>query len=291
MYLLLGSERDPWCSGVRRAVQARGDEARIVENPLIQPAWFSWRLDSERSVSHLAWDDKQANIDGVLVRGGGWIDPAGWGSDDLAYVQAETQATLLAWLASLSCPVVNRYQPALWYRPQLSIVFWRPWLRACGLLTPPTLVSNVEQETLAFRRRLAAEGIPGAIYRPLTSDRQYLLATEEDWTGLAAVQTRAPVCLTYPHEEPVTVCVVGDQLVWNVDPPADASALEPALLRFAATTGLAFVEFAVARASEALHVAAVEHFPHFERFTQAAQDRIVAALVELLVGSAVQATT
>ncbi len=287
MYLLLGSERDPCCSGVRRALHARGYTARIVENPLIQPARFSWRLDSAHSVSRLAWDDEQAEIatiEGVLVRGGGWIDPAGWRLDDLAYVQAETQAALLAWLASLSCPVVNRYQPALWYRPQLSIVFWRPWLRACGLLTPPTLVSNVEQDTLAFRRGLAAEGNPGAILRPLTSDQQYLLARDEDWTGVVAVQTRTPVCLTYPHDEPVTVCVVGDQFVWNVDPPADATAVEQALFRFATASGLAFVEIALARASDALHVVAVEHFPHFERFTKAAQERIVAALVELLVG-------
>lgn len=288
MYLVLGSRDDPFCRRVHEALEAGGHATRIVENPLVHPARFSWRLDTERSVSRFSSTDtpgEEETIEGVLVRGGGWINPADWQADDLAYAQAETQAALVAWLASLPCPVINRYTAESWYRPQVDIGFWRQWLTACGLSTPPMRVSNVEQAAGAFRRQASADGLPGAIFRPLTSEDQYFLATDDDWSGLVGLQQRMPVCIMYPHEEPVLVCVVGDRLVWNGTPPPEVRRLDGALLRFAAVTGLLFVEIVLARIGERFHVVQVEHQPHVERFTSAAQDEIVATLMPLLVES------
>ena len=139
MYLLLGSQHDPCCAQVYAALQSRGYRARIVENLLAQPTRLSWRLDSDQSASALCCDDGEPLLDdeinGVLVRDVGWVHPQGWQSNDLAYVQAEVQAALLGWLWSLRCPVVNRYQAFLWYRPQMSLLSWRRLLWRSQLQT------------------------------------------------------------------------------------------------------------------------------------------------------------
>jgi hypothetical protein len=216
------------------------------------------------------------------VRSTGWIDPIGWQPDDLAYMQAETQAALLAWLWSLACPVVNRYPSAIWYRPQVPLLSWQRLLRRCGLPTMETLVTNVEQEARAFGQRLALEGVAGAVYGPLTSDVRYLVTSDEDWSGLAAMQRCAPICLAYPYGAAQLVCVVGEQVVWEGEPSQETAHLEMALRRFATAAGLTLVELAFAPTSEGICVIAVEPHPHFEHFGEAARQQIVDGIVHLL---------
>ncbi len=290
VHLLLGDPQDPCCLGVRAALEARNHPARIIANPLAHPSRFAWRLDNERSASQLVWDGESPVLDehiaGVLVRGAGWIDPTGWQTDDLAYMQAETQAALLAWLWSLACPVVNRYCPTLWYRVQSPLLSWQPLLRRCGLPTLEALVTNAGEEARAFGQRLAREGVAGTVYGPLTSDARYLVSSEEDWSGLAAMQSRAPICLNYPHGAAQSVCVVGERVVWEGEPSSEAALLEPALRRFALAAGLAFVELALAPASNGIRVIAVEPYPRFERFGDAARRQIVDGIVHTLTAEA-----
>ncbi|MCC6188382.1 MAG: hypothetical protein IT318_05080, partial [Anaerolineales bacterium] len=211
---------------------------------------------------------------------------AGWQPDDLAYLQAETQAALLAWLWSLRCPVVNRFPSAVWYQPQPPLLAWHRLLRNSGLPTLETLVTNLEPEARAFGQRLALDGVRGAVYGPLSSAARYLVSSEHDWSGLAALQGYAPVCLAAPHGAAQLACVVGEQVVWEGEPPPAAPGLEPALRRFAAAAGLAFVELALAPAAQGLCVVAVEPQPLLERYGDAAREHIVAGLVQLLTGEA-----
>lgn len=286
MHLLLGHAEDPCCLGVRKALEARNLATRTITNPLVHPSRFSWRLDNEQSASALAFDEEPSipghQIAGVLVRSAGWIDPGGWQPNDLMYMQSETQAALLAWLWSLPCHVVNRYPAPLWYRPRPPLLSWHPLLRRCGLPAPETLVTNVELETREFRRRLALAGTPGAVYGPLTSDARYLIVDESDWSGLAAMQACAPVCLEYPHGPTQLACIVGEQVVWEGEPAREIAALEPALQRFAAAAGLAFMELALAPAQMGICVIAVETQPNFQHFGEVAQQRIVEGLADLL---------
>jgi hypothetical protein len=289
VHLLLGDERDLCCSAVRDALEERGDETRIVPNPLVDPACFSWRLDNERSLTSLAFDGDPAlsddEIASVLVRSSGWVDPAGWQPTDLPYVQAETQSALLAWLWSLGCPVVNRFTPAIWYRPQAPLLAWRGMLARSGLATPETLVTNAEDEAREFGRRLHAVGVGGAVYGPLTSDSRYLIAGEEDWRGLRELQRLGPVCLSAPHGAPQRACVVGEHVVWDGEPAAAHTALEPSLRRFANDARLALVALIVAPAPTRPCVVAVEAQPRLDEFGRAAQEEIVDGIVELLTGS------
>jgi hypothetical protein len=286
VHLLLGDPQDPCCLSVRAALEARNYPTRITANPLAHPSRLAWWLDNERSTSQLVWGEESPVLDehisGVLVRSTGWIDPTGWQPDDLTYVRAETQAALLAWLWSLACPVVNRYSSAIWYRFQAPLLSWQPLLRRCGLPTSETLVTNVEEEARAFGQRLAQEGVAGTVYGPLTSDARYLVTGDEDWNGLAAMQGYAPVCLTYPHGATRSVCVVGERVIWEGEPSSEMTPLEPALRRFARTAGLAFVELALAPTSNGVCTIAVEPYPRFERFGDAARQQIVEEIVQLL---------
>jgi len=257
---------------------------------MVQPSRFAWRLDNAQSASQIAWDGEEPvtddDLDGVLVRSTGWIDPDGWEPADLAYMQAETQAALLGWLWSLACPVVNRLPSALWYRPRVPPLSWQGAMRRCGLPTPETLVTNMDGEARAFGRRLDREGVGGAVYGPLTSDARYLVSGNADWTGLAALQQSAPITLTYPHGEARLACVVGEQVVWEGEPTSEMAVLEPTLLRFAAAAGLAFVELALAPTAQGICIIKVEPHANFEHFGGAAQERIVEAIVHLLTAEA-----
>jgi len=271
---------------IRVALESRNYLTRLIANPLAQPSRFAWLLDNEQSTSQLIWDEQPPllsdEITGVFVRSAAWIDPIGWQPDDLAYMQSETQAALLAWLWSLACPVVNRYPAAIWYRPKTPLLNWQRLLRRCGLPTLETLVTNVEDEAAAFGKRLALEGVAGAVYGPLNSDLRYLVTDEDDWNGLAAMQQRTPVCLTYPHGAAQFVCIAGEQAVWEGEPRSEITELEPALQCFASAAGLNFVEFALASTSQGTSVIAVEPYPYFEHFGEAARRKIVEGIVQFL---------
>jgi len=282
MYLLIGHSADPCCQSLSAALAARGLAARIVPNPLAAPVRFAWSLTDEASFSRLQWDDQSPldddELEGVFVRGPVLIDIAGWLPDDLAYMQAETQAAMLGWFSSLRCTVVNRYPASVWYRPQMPLLAWHAPLWRCGLKTPAALMSNVPDQARAF----GAQAPSGVVYAPLTSPARYLISTAEDWQGLAALQACAPVCLAQPHGATQLVCVVGERVIWDGPPTAQAAALEPSLRQFAAVAGLNFVQLALAETADELCVVQVEPFPRLEQFTAATRQAIVEALVHLL---------
>lgn len=288
VYLLLGDPQDPWCLGVRSALEAGNNETRAIRNPLADPAYFAWYLDNRHSKSQLRWAGAPPltdnEISGVLARGPGWIDSVDWEPEDLAYTLAETQAALLAWLWSLPCPVVNRYPAAIWYQPRAPLLLWHSLLRCAGLPTLETVITNVPEEARALRARLVDAGVAGVVYEPLTSPTRYMVTSAEEWIRLEMMQGVAPACLPYPYGNVQTLCVAGRQVVWQGHPSLEAVRLEPALCRFAAAAGLDFVELSLAVVPDGLCVIAVEPFPCAEHFDEPTRRRIVEGLARVLTG-------
>jgi hypothetical protein len=245
--------------------------------PLTSAARLDWRLDGGGLTSHLTFERRDAEIDSVLIRGAGWLDPQGWEPTDHAYMQAETQAAMLAWLAGLNCTVVNRADAERWYRPRPPLLAWRSLLRRCGLTTAEVIVTNDPDDARAFGIRHA-----GAIYAPLTGSADYLVADDEGWRGLAVLQERALVPLVEPHGPACPACVVGDQVIWDDDPPPEAVELAPSLLRFAEEADLQFVALAVAQIRRGVGVVLVDPLPQLEIFEPPTRERILDALVVLL---------
>jgi hypothetical protein len=282
MHILLGHSEDPCCAGVAAQLKARGLPVRIVAAPLAPPAQLTWRLDAAGLASSLYPDAPDATIAGVLVRDTDWLEPDGWDEADHAYMQAELRAVTLAWLAGLACPVINRPNAALWYRPGAPLLAWRALLRRSGLPLPEVVVTSDWAEAHAFRDRLASGGITGAVYTPLTEVAGYLLADDGAWERLAALQVRAPVCLTEPHGAAMLACIVGNAVIWDRAVPPEAVALERPLLGFAAAAHLVFLEVALAPVRSGLAVVLVNTQPRLEYFASPARDRIIDALVALL---------
>ncbi len=285
MYLLLGQGTDPCCAGVFARLNDRGLDTRIVDAPFAPPAKLVWQLDSAGLSSRLSSDLPDEAIDGVLVRDAGWLDPAGWDKDDHAYMQAELRAVMLAWLAGLSCPVINPADAALWYRPSAPLVAWRSLLRRSGLPLPEVVITNDPDEAIGFRRRLAERGVTGAVYQALTGTGRYLVHDDRAWKQVAAVQQRTPVCLTEPHGAALIACVVGGDVIWNSDASAEARALDTALRRFASAATLTFVQIAVAEVRNGLAVVQVDPRPRIEQFDEPVRAVILDALVARLTQS------
>jgi hypothetical protein len=230
----------------------------------------------------LALDGHDAEaIASVFVRDAGWLDPAGWDPVDHAYMHAETQAALLAWLAGLPCPVVNRPSAALWYRPHMPMLAWRPLLRQADLPTAETLFTNEPLQAREFGRKLEAAGVGGAVCTPLTGNAAWLV-TESDWPGIAALQELAPVCLTEPHGATHFACVVGGGIVWDGAPPREIAALAPRLVRFAQMARLDLVEIAIAPVRRGSAVVLVEPRIRPEHFPAPVCEQILDAVVDLL---------
>ena len=197
----------------------------------------------------LAFDEGPAEeIDSVLARSTGWIDPDGWEPADHAYMQSEFQATLLAWLAGLTCPVINRSPAAaLVPAPQSpsGLAAVAPTLRSSGA---ETVVTDDPDTAYAFAGRLEAAGVPGAVCTSLTRDVAWPIGPS-DWIGLAAAQLRTPVCLIEPHGRTRPACIVGREVIWDSPPSPEEAALEPRLLSLATEAGLDFLEVATASSS------------------------------------------
>jgi hypothetical protein len=282
VHLVVGQAGDTCCEGVLARLASRGLPARIVASPLAPPARFAWHLNDDGLTSQLDVDNDGTDIAGVLVRATAWLDPAGWAPEDYAYMQAEILAATLAWLTGLRCPVINRPSAAIWYRGRASLLDWTPILRRCGLLVPDQVITNDPAEAHAFGRRLADDGISGAVYAPLTSEATYLVATDAAWQGLADLQERSPVRLSEPHGPTSPACIVGGQIFWDYDPPPETRALEPHLGGLAAATGLDFLEVVIAPLRGGLGVVMVEPMPVLEHFAAATRNRILDALTALL---------
>lgn len=276
--LLLGRESDPWCASLMHALAAAGRPAVVASNPMADPHLFRWwfgrgesawelRLGSGAGITH-------RDLAAVFVASPPSLGPDGWQPADLAYVQAETWAAFLGWLWSLRCPVVNRSPASVWYRRSTNLLDWSAPLRAARLPVQRAIVTNVLAEARAF-----AGG--AGVYNALGVNTSMLVATDEEWSALARIMERTHACVTRPHGEATFACVVGGDIVWSARPPG-ARRLEPALLAFARSTGLAWVEVVFAETDARLEVIAVEPFPVPWHFTEPQAERIVASLCAML---------
>ena len=286
MYLLIGYEFDPWCWHVATILRNRGHDAIVTPDPLAGDSAFTWALETTRSVSSLRPGQQPAidatGLQGVLVRTqGGPASVEGWAPDDFAYVQSEAQAALLAWLAQLPCPVINRLSADLWFRPYRPFLEWRALLHRCGLPTLMAAVTNSLPDARQFAMRWG-----GVSYTPITSSSRYPVADDAQWDELGKVMTHVPVCLVEPSAGPSSyACVVGESVAWSVGSdlrPAERALFETGLRRLAGALDLATVELEVRRGRDGPRSVGVQLFPRPEWYGLDAQEMLATRLVELL---------
>jgi len=123
MIAVLGSRHDPAASALAEAAQGR----LISAEDLCSPGWVleegaagGWFVaGGERSAV--------ADLTGVLVRRSAVVaEELPWmAEEDRAYVAAEINAFLVAWLSAMPCPVFNRPTPTSLCGPGWSQIHWQ----------------------------------------------------------------------------------------------------------------------------------------------------------------------
>src|SRR5438874_231884 len=232
-FLLIGDPEDACSRRVQQVLRTRGHDVVRTSSPLAAPFALCWQLCTE-GTDRMVWVNAHGvprNIAGVLLRPSArWLDPEGWNAKDLAYMQSETQAALIAWLWTLPCPVINRPIANLWFRPYRSYPEWHRLFAECGLPVAPICVTNEVDAARAFGQRWAGR----ATYVPLTSTTRYPLEEARHWDEIAKLLAHVPVCLTAPTCGPSAYAtVVGDCVVWNEGVTFDPEPLNPGLVRLA----------------------------------------------------------
>ncbi|HEX5505942.1 MAG TPA: hypothetical protein VFW96_25215 [Thermomicrobiales bacterium] len=287
VYLVIGHEDDPCCREVAAVLRGRGARVVATPEPLAGEAVFSWALGAGRSSCSLRLADgtviEREALGGVLVRAqGGPYDAEGWGAADLGYARTETAAALVAWLWDLSCPVVNRLTPDLWFRFQRPLVDWWPLLRRHGVPAAGALITRDAAGARGYAERWGG----AALYAPLTAGARYRVASEDEWAELGRLMARVPVCLLEPPAGPALyACVAGEAVVW--DRPGALSgeergALGAGLRALAGELGLGTLEAELRRVAGGVRCYGLGLYPRLERYDEAGRAVLARALTGLL---------
>lgn len=293
MYLILGSASDLCPSQVNSALKARGQCVRMIEVVLSEPHRFAWRFAGGGSLGKGSsqigvtgeWEVSSDEIEGVLVRDTFWPALGEWSPKDVQYMLAEMQGTLLGWLWSLPCMVINRLPAWLFHNPRPSLLDWAPLLQRAGLHTLATVISNDRKRLNDWR--VEHGGI--AILSPLSSHAHFQVANDAEWEGVMRVAQDAPVLLQEAHSATSLGCVVGERVIWDRVDAKRTPVLEAALCTFARIAGLHCVQIAVSprpgisQSSAAGYVVvSVEPQVQYPRFSRHAQGVITEAIADLL---------
>ena len=177
MHLVVGQCGDTCCAGVL---------ARLVGAWPARPhrRFAAGAAGTARLAPRRRWADEPARlrrgpadeIAGVLVRGTGWVDPAGWAPDG-SRLHAGGDARRHARLArGLSCPVINRHSAAMWYRGRDSLSRLAPAAAPLRASRPrhsssPTIPPRPAPSATASRPRHLRRGLHAADQRGRLSRR------------------------------------------------------------------------------------------------------------------------
>lgn len=290
MYLLIGDHNDPCIAQVNAHLRAQGHPVTVTNKPLAEEAVFSWHLSSERSASWTRFDAgqmlRQRDWRGVLVRGFGAPPAAeGWEARDLAYVQTETQAALLAWLRSLPCPVLNPPLAETWFRQQRVLPEQQTLLARAGL---PAL-ANIVTNDAAAARQFAQRWDGAATYAPLTSVLRYPISDAAQWQELERVMTQFPVCLMAPLVGQIAyLAYAGGATIWR-EPVELAkrqrTELTEGLRRLAHLAQLELFQVELLINDGAAQCLSFNAYPQFALFSQAEQSQLGRHIAALLLGA------
>jgi hypothetical protein len=272
------------CKSVYLALESEGYRACMVANPMHDPLRFVWQLDRANSSSRIILGNEtvlsDSQISAVLVRRPTCLPADAGDPDDLAYIQEEADAALLAWLWSLDGIVVNRYPPVVWYRRDQPLVLWRQLLERSGLRALDSIIANTSADLVAYQAALGDK----VGFVPLSNGGGEFLNLDRYSEADHFLANRAPVQLMQSGVAQERLCVIGSRVVRNGPPAANLGTIGSALACFHELTGLAFFELVLSHYRGEIRVAVVNPYPRLEDFTLDAQTQIIAALVSLLTG-------
>lgn len=286
-YLLIGDDDDLCCSLVCSMLRGRNCRVYVTPEPFTGSMSLAWFLDTTSSRSILRLDDgrviSDADWDGVLVRAQGEPRNAEqWKQVDEMYVGQESRAALLAWLWMLPCPVVNRLDADLWFRPYHSFPEWQTLFTQCALPTPALHITNNPASACRFADRWKGS----TIYAPLTSYKHYLVSTAEQWNDLTTLMKHVPVALIEPTTDAsFYATLVREQIVWSDDSylcGEERIVFEAKLLHLRQLLHIDFLQVVLASSERGPLCTDLSVFPQLDHHSSEQQRRIAIELTALL---------
>jgi glutathione synthase/RimK-type ligase-like ATP-grasp enzyme len=171
---------------------------------------WHWHDDGPEGCIHTtAWTLDLAELTGVFVRylgAEGRAPPPNVVSTNVPAMYAEYDSGLMALLEGLRCAVVNRVRGGMsnGSKPYQALL-----VKQCGLLTPPTLVTNDPEDARRFYDELNGE----VIYKSLSGIRSIVRRLQPDQLPRLSLLRNGPAQFQeFIPGEDVRVHTVGEQL-------------------------------------------------------------------------------
>jgi hypothetical protein len=137
MFLIIGRSEDTFCRAVQNRLKAQGYECSIIGELFHAPGRAAVTISEHGVLSQCknAFSDwlYAEDIQGVYIGELLYPHSSPWAPEDYQYVTQEITSAFLGWLATLQCPVLNRYDPRTWYMRSSSVLAWRLSARRCRL--------------------------------------------------------------------------------------------------------------------------------------------------------------
>jgi hypothetical protein len=251
--LVVGRHDDLCCQLVREELAKRGGRViSLDETQLFPGLTFAWELRGSHSrgaVGEAEDTVSLTDIDGVLARFSGFpVTADEYGTPNGQYLCAEWHALARGFVRALSCPVVNRLKPALWYKGALSVLDLASLAPDIPFRLPRVLVTTARDDVRNFYEECGQS----LCYSPLGVPSAYIVDTLED---LAKLQHLAPLLPLYLREvisgDRIDAYVVGMDVIWDADElPSPSVETRRGCLEVAASLELTFCQFRLVRTDQ-----------------------------------------
>jgi hypothetical protein len=280
--LIIGRDEDLCCRLVRDRLQSLGRQiVYLPEGQLFPGLHFTWELRDGDSSGALELAEQTVGfnqIDGVLARFSGiTTSPQDFQSQDGQYLSAEWHALMRGYIQSLSCPVVNRLGPELWYKSSLRAPELFALVSDLKFRLPRTMVATCFEDARSFFDLSGGQ----IYYSPLTLPSTYLINTEKDMQKLEPLSRVLPLYLSevVPGDS-VNAYVVGPHVVFDGTSHVSAGAH---CHEVADSLGLTFCHLHLVRTAEGdWYCLSLDCMPTLFKCAEHTRNTIVGYLVEIL---------
>jgi hypothetical protein len=292
--LIIGRSDDQACRLVESKVRQYGRQVFYLAEDQVLPgleiAWEPAEPGARKlGFGHLGrpgeWRVELEAIDGIFCRSFGVpVSPAEFATKDGQYVSAEWFALVMGWTNRANCTVINRLQPALWYKLRLIPADLLAVAPRSGFRLPHTIVTTRVEDVRAF----CASRPRGAAYSPLTEPARFPLSETEDMDRLFSLGETLPFhVVETPAGEQIDVLVAGDS-VFEVDSQGDVNETSSPVLaakcrELGKTLGLRFMQLSLVTEREEWFCLEVNRHPTLVQCNARGQNKVADAVVEMLL--------
>jgi len=213
--VILGHSGDICCRKVQERLLGRARRViYLQEDRLFPELGFAWEVQGRTRRGVVRFGEQEVEfgeIDAVLARFFGVpVSPAAYQSADGRYVSSEWNALAMAWTSELSCTVINRVRPELWYRPSMNVPALASLAPGAPFKRPRMMVTTRLDDARAFLKSCGGR----VRYEPLTQPSAYVIEGENGLEKLGALAGTLPFHLAEVVEgDRFDVFVVGDSVV------------------------------------------------------------------------------